>query len=222
MEDLYHALNRGVAKLPIVLNDKDRLRFVHDLYVMNNDIPVENLHQSLVLGVIDLRSRLLVERKRLVTIHAWCLMGNHYHLLLSEHAGGGISRFLRKLNVGYAKYFNVMHDRSGALFQGRTKRILVENDRQFLYILPYIHLNPLDFMRGALSWRHECLKSPSEATEWIANYRWSSFRNYAGEKEFSEILEGSELFADRASHVRELKKFLRAAPDEELSTLNLE
>lgn len=218
--EYYHVLNRGVDKRQIVINDRDRLRFVTDLYVMNDRRQVFNLdyHTS---NSIDVR-RQYEDRKRLVTVHAWCLMGNHYHALISEHSKNGVAEFLKKLNMGYAKYFNLKHKRLGALFQGKTKRILIENDRQYLYILPYIHLNPLDFKKGAQEWRQQCLSNPKAALEWITNYRWSSYRNYIGEAEFSEILEGSELFADRKSHAREVEQFLKKTRDPNLSALNLE
>ena len=100
--------------------------------------------------------------------------------------------------------------------------MLIENDRQFLYILPYIHLNPLDFMRGADGWRTQCLTNPKAALKWVANYRWSSYRNYTGESEFVEILEGSELFEDRKVHVLETERFLKEMADPALTRLNLE
>ena len=218
--EYYHVLNRGVDKRQIVINDRDRLRFVTDLYVMNDRRQVFNLdyHTS---NSIDVR-RQYEDRKRLVTVHAWCLMGNHYHALISEHSKNGVAEFLKKLNMGYAKYFNLKHKRSGALFQGKTKRILIENDRQYLYILPYIHLNPLDFKKSAKEWRQQCLANPKAALQWITDYRWSSYRNYVGETEFSEILEGSELFADRKSHAREVEHFLKEMSDQALLKLNLE
>ena len=63
------------------------------------------------------------------------MMKNHYHLLLSELVENGMSLFLRKLNVGYAKSFNEKYERVGTLFQGRTKKILIENDAHFNYII---------------------------------------------------------------------------------------
>jgi putative transposase len=185
--------------------------------MLNNTERVEN--SNYFLGRAG--ERVAGARERLVSIHAWCLMGNHYHLLLSDADGSGVSMFLRKLNGGYSRYFNKKHNRSGALFQGKTKRVLVENNRQFLYILPYIHLNPLDFMKGGAGWRAQCLANPKDALRWVTNYRWSSYRNYTGETEYSEILEGSELFADRKAHVAELERFLKAMPDPSLSSSSL-
>mgnify|MGYP001565892694 CR=1 FL=1 len=216
--EFWHVMNRGVDKRSIVLSDRDRFRFAADLSIFNDTKDSENTSYLLHRG-IELSKE---KRERLVTIHAWCLMGNHYHLLLSENDESGMSEFLKKFNGGYARYFNKKHNRSGALFQGKTKRVLIENDRQFLYILPYIHLNPLDFMKGAREWRSQCLANPKAAIKWISDYHWSSYRNYMGEKEFAEILEGSELFADRMEHVNELKRFLNTEPEASPSSLSLE
>ncbi len=118
-------------------------------------------------------------------------MKNHYHLLLSERTPGGIGLFLRKLNVGYANYFNERYERKGALFQGRTKKIVIDHEAHFLYILHYIHLNPLDYLPGAEEWRirsKSSLPSIDEALAYLDSYRWSSYPDYAGKKNFPSIL----------------------------------
>lgn len=218
--NLYHALNRGTDKRIICLDDRDRLRFVRALYVMNDSNPVENTSRS-SNALFDLGGR-TEPRDRLVTIHAWCLMGNHYHLLVSENTKSGISTFLMKLNVGYTKYFNEKYKRSGVLFQGKTKRVPIVSDRQYLYIMPYIHLNPLDFLKPASQWRSQCIANPKAGIAWIKKYKWCSYKNYAGETEFSQILEGSELFKNRSAHVKEVERYLYVLPDDGHANLNLE
>lgn len=96
-------------------------------------------------------------------IHCWCLMGNHYHLLL-ETPGGNLPQIMRHLNGAYTTYFNVKRRRSGHLFQGRYKAFLVEADAYALELSRYIHLNPV---RAGLAARPE-------------DYPWSSYRNYIG------------------------------------------
>ncbi len=122
-------------------------------------------------------------------------MGNHYHLLVSEREEGGITKFLMKLNVGYAKYFNERYKRVGTLFQGRTKKININSDAYFLHILHYIHLNPLDFLKGAESWRSLEIKNTKDALRHLAKYRWSSYLDYCGKKNFPSIIT-KELFGD--------------------------
>lgn len=218
--ELYHLLNRGVDKRSIVVDDRDRLRFVRNLYEMNNAHPVRNLSYD----ISNPGHAIEYERERdpLVTIHGWALMGNHYHLLVSERSENGISRFAQKLNMGYAKYFNERHERSGALFQGKTKQILIENDKQYLYILLYIHCNPLDFRKETAAWRAQCVANPKIALDVLQQYRWSSYRNYTGEREFEEVLEKSSLYSHRSEHVREMQRFLMQAPEYSSTQQNLE
>ena len=75
-------------------------------------------------------------------VHAWCLMSNHYHLLL-ETPSGNLSQIMRHINGAYTTYFNVKRKRAGHLFQGRYKGILVEADAYALELSRYMHLNPV-------------------------------------------------------------------------------
>ncbi len=96
-------------------------------------------------------------------IHAFCLMRNHYHLLL-ETPQGNLSEIMQHINGAYTTYFNVKRKRAGHLFQGRFKAILVEADEYAAELSRYIHLNPVRV--GAVS-------KPEE-------YRWSSYCAYIG------------------------------------------
>ena len=98
-------------------------------------------------------------------IHVYCLMENHYHLLL-ETPRGNLSQILHHINGAYTTYFNIKRGRSGHLFQGRFKGILVERDAYGQELSRYIHLNPV---------RSGVVKDPSE-------YRWSSYRFYIGKQ----------------------------------------
>ena len=97
-------------------------------------------------------------------IHAFCLLSNHYHLLL-ETPAGNLSQIMRHINGAYTTYFNVKRKRAGHLFQGRFKAILVEADEYALELSRYIHLNPV---------RAGMVTRPEE-------YRWSSYNNYIGQ-----------------------------------------
>lgn len=204
--ELYHALNRGVEKRTLFLDEKDRLRFVHDLYEFNDTKPAPEFTRYRDFRNPD------IGRQRIVDIHGWCLMGNHYHLLLSERTDGGLSTFLRKLNVGYANYFNERYRRSGALFQGKTKKVLIASDVHFLHILHYIHLNPLDFLHGAKSWRTYRLRSAKRALTYLDTYQWSSYLDYCGSRNFPSVVT-KDLFGDVfkdyrktiASHLKDIE-----------------
>jgi len=179
----------------------DYMRFVHDLYEFNDEAPApEFIKYREIVSPDILQARTRV-RKRIVDIHGWCLMKNHYHLLLSETVEGGLTRFLRKLNVGYAMYFNEKYRRSGTLFQGRTKKIRINNDAYFLHILHYIHLNPLDFLKGAEVWRTLEIKDSKKALGHLEKYRWSSYLDYCGRKNFPSVIT-KELFGDVFSNYK--------------------
>jgi len=182
--ELFHVLNRGVEKRDLFTNTSNYARFVHDMYEFNDSSPALNAGRAFDTNMIDLRNQSL-GREQIVDIHGWCLMKNHYHLLLSECTDGGITKFLRKLNVGYANYFNDKYKRSGALFQGRTKKILIAH---FLHILHYIHLNPLDYVKGAQGWRAGHISNSAAARKQLEEYRWSSYADYCGRKNFPSIV----------------------------------
>lgn len=191
--ELFHALNRGVDKRNIFLDNRDRLRFVHDLYEFNDEAPAPEFTKYRDFVNPDIFAKRT--RKRIVDIHGWCAMRNHYHLLLSEKVEGGITKFIRKLNIGYANYFNEKNKRSGTLFQGRTKKIHISSDAHFLHILHYIHLNPLDFLKGADAWRSLKIKDAEVALRHLDGYRWSSFLDYCDNKNFPSVIT-KDLFAD--------------------------
>lgn len=191
--DTYHVLNRGVDKRKLFLDDRDYFRFLHNLYEFNDKNYVFN-SLRVFNPMIDIARRTEEKKKRslLVRVHAFCLMPNHYHLLLSPLVENGISKFMKKLNMGYAKYFNIRNERRGALFEGRYKSILVENENHFLYLPHYIHLNPLDLYMP--EWREKKLRNVNNAIRFLENYRWSSFLDYIGRKNFPSITYRDFLF----------------------------
>jgi len=222
MTDLYHVLNRGVEGRDLFLDSSDYVRFVHNLYQFNDAAPALQSDRRSVSDVGFTKPNI---RERIVDVHGWCLMKNHYHLLLSERIEGGLTLFLRKLNVGYANYFNERYARSGTLFQGRTKKVLIERDAHFLYILHYIHLNPLDYLKGAERWRvrnKSGVKSTKEALEYLDSYRWSSYQDYAGEKNFPSILTTSLFKGALGNYPRALTEYLRDAESDFDPHLQLE
>lgn len=194
--DFVHLIGRGVEKRDVVLDDSDRLRFIHNLYAFNDSNPVENYG-------LPARREERPKRSLLVHIHAFCLMLNHYHLLVSEAVENGIPLFMQKLNMGYAKYFNERYERSGALWQGKYRKMYIENDAHFLYIPFYIHLNPLDYVMP--QWRDGGVKNVREALKYLETYRWSSHLDYLGVRNFPSITrrnELQELLGNRAAYER--------------------
>ena len=199
-DEIYHIYNRGVEKRSIFKNDSDRFRFIHDLFEFNDKEPALNIYYKLP----SLKSygdesyeveprKIRPRRELLVEIVAFCLMPNHFHLLLRQRGKNGIINFMQKLGTGYTMYFNKKHDRVGPLFQGRFKAIHVNSDDYFRYLCHYIHLNPLDMF--APEWREEKIKNKRSAMTYLENYRWSSSQDYSGIKNFPSVI-SKDLISD--------------------------
>jgi len=140
-----------------------RIEFKGALYHI---ISKGNERRSIFLGVDDYKVFLNVLEEMSdrfeVDIFAYVLMSNHYHLLIRTHQKN-LSKSMQWLGTTYTRRFNVKHSRSGHLFQGRFKSILVQNDAYLMQLSCYIHRNPL---RAGLVNR-------------LADYPWSSYRSYA-------------------------------------------
>ncbi len=221
---VYHVLNRGVDKRNIFLDDQDRFRFIHDLFEFNSLKRSETVsYQFYSSPSFDIASRKIENKERLVDINFFCLMDNHYHLLISPLVENGVSNFMKKVNIGYAKYFNTKYKRVGTLFQGRYKSIPVEKEHHFNYIPFYIHFNPLDLKMP--EWREGKLKSIKSALEFLESYRWSSHLDYLGKKNFPSILKRDEfltLFSGENGYKESLNHWLQYVADDEFVKMKLE
>ncbi len=179
MKRIFHVFNRGMAKQDIFRDEADYYRFVYCLYKLNN--------QGGAIRTRKDRFNLeLPEQDRIVEILKWSLLPNHYHLLLCEAREGGVTDFIKRLGNAYTKYFNTRYEKSGYLFQNKAKVVEVENESQFMYIPFYIDFNPLDLKFP--SWKKNDRIKEKEATKFLTEYRWSSFRDYAGEVNFPQVI----------------------------------
>jgi REP element-mobilizing transposase RayT len=134
---VYHVTSRGNARKDVFINKKDRTSF------------------------LDLLDR--VNQRYNWICHAYCLMNNHYHLLI-ETPDGNLSKGMRQLNGVYTQTFNIRHKRVGHLFQGRYKSIVIQKESHFLEVCRYVVLNPV---------RAKIVESP-------ARWYWSSYKATAG------------------------------------------
>lgn len=148
----------------------DYERFLGLLYVCNNS---ETMHRS------DLFRRSLDEiftikrKERLVGIGAFCLMPNHFHLLLKEIRHGGISLFMRKLGTAYAMYFNIKYERTGNLFVKPFRSRHIKNDEYLQCVIQYIHCNPAEIFEPM--WKKGEVKELKELEKKLLEYPYSSF-----------------------------------------------
>ncbi|MFA6006249.1 MAG: transposase [Candidatus Paceibacterota bacterium] len=163
LESFHHVYNRGTEKRDIFLSNADRKLFLKYLYLLN-DREVES--PSRLIKSQGEEAEKDIDHKPLVAVMAYCLMPNHFHLLLHEIYEGGISKFMQRLGTAYTMYFNEKYGRSGALFQGVFKSKLITDEEYLLKIIDYIHLNPCE-MKNFL---------PRESV--LQTYQYSSAKAY--------------------------------------------
>jgi len=137
--EVYHICTRGVNKQRIFQDDNDRKRM---LDLMVHCLTKDKKQSFSMARKMKIVSKLPREGQGLVDVLAFCLMDNHLHLLIKENVEGGTSLYIQRVLNSYAKYFNLRHKRSGPLFTGRFKAVLVDGDEQLLHVSRYIHLNP--------------------------------------------------------------------------------
>ena len=155
----YHLYNRGVDKRIIFQDRDDYTRFLYLLKIYLS--PLENLQAEFPLLRTYLINKNLAGQ---VDLLAYCLMPNHFHLLVHQKNKDGITKLMRQVMTSYSKYFNNRFERIGPLFQDIYKAALVDSDDYLLHLSRYIHLNPL--YRGIT----------------VDEYICSSYFNYLGKK----------------------------------------
>ncbi len=153
------------------MDEFDKMRFIALLYLCNSTREVDLLR-------FDWSKAFSIERdETLVDIGTYCLMDNHFHIIIRQRLEKGISKFMQKLSTAYTMYFNTKYERSGALFQGRFKARHVADDRYMQQLFAYVHLNPLglidkDWKKGVSS------KSEAAAIKHLMGYKESSLPDY--------------------------------------------
>lgn len=159
-DQIYHIIARGLDKRPIFQQTKDYNRFIKLLFYYQRN---ETLQKFSTLSKTDLYGILNKEPKsKLVEIISYCLMPNHFHILIRQIEDGGISKYIRLISDSYIRYYNVKYKRRGTLFEGSFNAVLIEDDNQLVHISRYIHLNPI----------------VSYITNNLDNYPWSSYLSY--------------------------------------------
>lgn len=164
--NIYHIFNRGVNKSDIFYEPEDYENFLKAA-VHYKTKSTKFSYTKLTLYKSDDTVSSIVLPLAKVEILAYCLMPNHFHLMIKQVADDGITNYMRRLGNSHSHYINVKYKRTGPLFESRYKNVLVETDQQLVHLSRYIHLNPL--VSGMVS-----------NTE---DYKWSSLLGYVGETE---------------------------------------
>lgn len=220
--DYVHVYNRGNRKLDIVLDEKDKYRFMQSLRFFND----ANLSQNILRDILQHSNSLLVsdtnrlfesvfelgwpknwpERKPLVKILCYCLIPNHFHLLLKEIIEGGISKLMQKLGIGFTNYFNLIHQEKGRLFQGSYKGKTIGDDQEYLqYLSVYIQvINVLELFPGGLT---KALENIDEALKFVEQYPFSSYQDFIGRRK--SLIIDKDVLGEIFSTPDQYKEFVR-------------
>jgi len=205
--EIYHVFNRGHAFQPIFSSIKDYQRLINTFRYYRYSNPPVRLSKFLIIAR-DEREKILKEmeekQKKIIEIYCFCLMPNHYHLLLKQIQDNGISQYMSKVQNSYGRFFNIKNNLIGSLFQGNFKAKRVETEEQLLHLSRYIHLNPFSSY---------VVKSIEELKE----YSWSSLPDYLNNQNsspvnknlilgyFKNIKDYQQFVLDQAEYQRELE-----------------
>lgn len=204
--EYYHIYNRGIDRRPTFTNKREYTRALNLLdFYQYELIPLR--YSRFIEAPIALQQKYheeMLASRKLIDVVAYCLMPNHFHLLIKQRVEQGIPIYISNFMNAYTKYFNTKYQRSGKLFQGVFKAVYVESEEQLVHLVRYIHLNPVA----------SHLISSGE----LETFPWSSHVNYLN-KVTSEIIvhdtiatvhglipEYGRFITDQISYAQELEK----------------
>jgi putative transposase len=205
--EYYHIFNRGVGKMDIFRDEKDFLFFLLLLK--------ENLHPEKAPFSLSRREpsrggyvrELLPENS--FELVCYCLMPNHFHLVIRQMGDISISKLILKVCTSYSKYFNKKYNRVGGLFQGPFKAVHIDTDEYLLWLSCYIHQNP----------------HTAGLVKNLKDWKWGSYPDYIGARQGS--LCKKDVVLERFKNARDYEKFVDSGFDiikskEELKDLLLD
>ncbi len=172
----YHIFNRGNNKNDIFLNNEDFNFFL--LRLKQNLFPDDKS-----------RERLSLLPENSFSLISYCLMSNHFHLLLRQNGEISSSKLLSKLCTSYSKYFNKKHERIGHLFQDQFKQVMIDDNAYLVWLTAYIHQNP----------------KVANLVDNLEEYRWSSYPEFVGLRETT--LCDKSVILEQYQGIKEFKKF---------------
>jgi len=202
--EYYHIYNRGVDKRDVFMDEDDYLRFLKDIEDFNNNLTDSQRGHVKSEGFLKLKTESRAfETRSLVEFVCYCLNLNHFHFLLKQLVDRGIEKFMHKLGVGYAMYFNQKYNRSGSLFEGKYKAVQVQDNS---WLSAYINGNPEI---------HQIAFPSVKTTEnkKAENYSWSSYPYYLNKRK--EDICNKRNILKEFKNIVEYKNFVQIVIQEE-------
>lgn len=205
--EYYHLFNRAVRKEDIFLSHDDYARMMFLILHLQSPVFFRNVSRHITLFSRKKKQFFVppeiveeIIKTKEIDLYAFAIMPNHFHLFASETKEGGIPLYLQRIQIAYAKYFNLKYKKSGYVFQGRFKAVHVTNNDQGLYLSAYIHRNP----RGLPNW-----KNKEDA------YPWSSYQDFVKENRWDQLL-SRELILGQFNNGREYRDFVETSGAKDL------
>lgn len=198
---IYHVYNRGVARQSTFTNPEEYKRAIELIGYYRFAKPplrysIFSKHTpQLQKQIID---NLNTANELLVSILTFVLMPNHFHFTLKQIKDNGIEQFISLFTNSYTKYVNTKNNRTGPLFQGRYKLVLVDSTEQFIHLARYHHLNPYT----------ACIVSTLDQ---LTDYPYSSLPTYLRKKSYEFV--DTEILAGHFKSIAAHKKFVFAQAD---------
>lgn len=213
--EYYHVYNRGVDKRVIFSDVVDYKRFILLLRILNTsqhvvvrDLFKTKTYEEIMSGKIE---------DSLVAIGVYCLMPNHFHILITPLVKNGVEKYMQKLQTAYTMYFNQKNERSGALFQGTFKSQHLDTDEYLKYMYSYIHLNPAKLKDK--NWRERGPRDFHALKEFIFNYKYSSIQEYVKD---NFIITNPVPFPNYIEHHKSKEEYFKTMVDDWLKYQNTE
>ena len=211
--EVYHVFGKSIADFVIFNNDSEYERMLQAIRYYQITRPAIKLSRFIKQSKNNSKdfevNSSAEDLEKLIDIIAYCLMPTHFHLIVRQVKEKGIVIFTKNALNSYTRYFNLRHKRKGPLWEGRSKKVLVESDEQLLHLTRYIHLNPVT----------------AYLTDKPEHWAMSSYREYISDSgqadricEHKDLMDMSpdkyqEFVEDRISYQRELAKIKKLTLD---------
>lgn len=210
--EIFHIVVRRIGDNLLFKNTDDYFRGIFSVYEFNNVKSITIQSRRKIRATIKKKNRdpnsIIVDgRDKLVEILAFCFMPNHVHLLVRQLKDGGISMFMQKFGAGYPAYFKKKYNlkRRGHFFQERFVAVHIKTDEQLKAVFVYIHVNSISLIEP--KWKEKGIKNVEKAIEFVENYKWSSYPDYIGKKNFPSVT-NREFIWEIINGERGCKKFV--------------
>ena len=191
-DNIFHIYNRGNNKEKIFFDEQDYKAFLFRLGLCLG-FTEEEINKEKLISMPYSRIRITDTDKKDFKLHVFCLMPNHFHLLIEQIGDIPISKLISKLCTSYAKYINKKYKRVGHVFQDQFKAVLIKDNPQLMWTSAYIHINPV---------KDKLVKNPEE-------YKWSSYRDFVSDRNLpivdKELL--TSIFGNQNNFTKETLNF---------------